>query len=509
MIRTKIFHSLANLDEAAIILSPLAVILMEVCWLYPWLIWLGKWPAFIGQRPSLGLIALIILLGTAYFVTKFFIRQRWPLRRVRLAIIASGVLAIFLAVRVEYGAGFGWLDGRWFLYTGRLLLDSFTHPHPVAIAPLVGVYLWWRGIRWGRSTLYFEDIYRAFLVGLAALVMLLIFWTITAGAYSLGNSASAIGLYVTGFFFFGLAALALHNLKNIQARMKEGPMAFGRRWLLIIVAIIGGIIIVGVAVSAVFSSQVVAFLGVLLNSASDLLLKAFYYLLLPIGLVVQGLVYLGQIIIGWFQHGQPPQPFQSSGPLGPNDLPEIASRTLSPQVVLAMKWGLFVLVTLFVFFLLSRAVFRYWSAQTRDDVEEIHESLWSWDGLMADLRLFFKSFRQRLTPKSKPPLEDTIPDWYRRPDIRERLDIREIYRRLLWEAAHLGLVPRRRDETPLEYSTRLGQAMPGSGEPLSGLTRLYIDVRYGDLQAGDKQIDDANSLWRALKSLLEKEPQTE
>ncbi len=167
-----------------------------------------------------------------------------------------------------------------------------------------------------------------------------------------------------------------------------------------------------------------------------------------------------------------------------------------------MKWAFFALVAIGVVFLLARAIFRNWSLRTKDEIEEIHESLWSWEGFKADLCLFFSMLRQRFARKRKKPAPGSaVPIWYREENTQGRLDIREIYRHLLWEAS-CSKMARHRHETPLEYAGRLGQAVPEGSEQLSELTNLYVDVRYGDLKAEDKQVDYANSLWRILQSLL-------
>jgi hypothetical protein len=36
----------AGFDWLATVIYPLAVVLMEVFWVYPWLVWLGTWPMF-------------------------------------------------------------------------------------------------------------------------------------------------------------------------------------------------------------------------------------------------------------------------------------------------------------------------------------------------------------------------------------------------------------------------------------------------------------------------------
>jgi hypothetical protein len=84
-----------------------------------------------------------------------------------------------------------------------------------------------------------------------------------------------------------------------------------------------------------------------------------------------------------------------------------------------------------------------------------------------------------------------------------RLDIREIFRHLQWEAGRSGM-SRRRHETASEYTSRLQRMVPDSGEPLTRITDMYVNVRYGEVNVPEEQVDSANSLWQTLCGLLRK-----
>jgi hypothetical protein len=88
-------------------------------------------------------------------------------------------------------------------------------------------------------------------------------------------------------------------------------------------------------------------------------------------------------------------------------------------------------------------------------------------------------------------------------DAGVRLDIREIFRHLQWEAGRSG-ISRRPHETALEYARRIENAVPESGAPLTGLTGMYESVRYGEGSPPEEKIESANSLWQNLKGLLRK-----
>jgi hypothetical protein len=171
-------------------------------------------------------------------------------------------------------------------------------------------------------------------------------------------------------------------------------------------------------------------------------------------------------------------------------------------IVLVLKWLFFALIVTAVVYLLARAISRSRFLRAEAEVEEISESLWSWRGFKTDLRLFLSMLWRRWQRKrTKPVPASTVPSWYLGDNIPDMLDIRQIYRHLLWEASTFG-VTRQHHETPYEFTRRLGQAVPDSSEKLGELTNLYIDVRYGDLEAKEAKVEYANSLWRVLRRLF-------
>jgi hypothetical protein len=487
---------------------PLALILMELCWVYPWLVWLGRWPSLEIQRPPLSFVSLLLIFIISLLVTRLLLSRKWPLKWVSLGIVICGLIILFVTVRIEYGNGINWTDGSWFIYAGRLILNTFSQPNTFILAIAAGIVFWWRGISRGRSPLDFEIVYRSFLWGIAGLVILIIVLGFSAGNASWKSLVTSTGLYVAGFFFCGLVALALTNIKNIQKEIaeKEGvSYSAKRRWLIIIIAVVVCVVLIGIGVAGIFSPDFLFQISRIMNTAAELLLKGLGYLIFPLVYLANGLTYLIKLLIAWVNHGQEVEPFQMPG------FPEIPQRTqdtiqsFPPAVILALKWGLFAIVLATVVFLLVKAIYRYRpSAESKDEVEETNESLWSWRGFWSDFRLFFNFLFARFRKKK---LELTAEDLaFARLDERESdtsLDIREIYRRLLWKTAKIQK-PRRKYETPYEYAQRLGQAMPEADSQLSELTGLYIDVRYGNLPPEEKQVDQANDLWHILRTFLSK-----
>ena len=506
-----ILRKIASLNWVANVLFPLTVILTEVMCVYPWLTHIGRWPVFIQERTPLSLASLILLLGGSFFVTRFFIRRRWSLRWTRLSIIACGLAAIITVLRIEYSVAPGLLDGKWFIYISRLLVNSYSHPNQVVAALLFGVYLWWRGIGLGYSPLFFENIYRSFSIGFVTLVVLILAW----GTDPQDISMSTIGIYVAGFFFFGLSALALAKLKGTQEQNKEGGVSavFNGRWLSIIIVVITGIVLVGIGIASIFSTQFLSVLGQLFDVVSGLLYKVLYYIS-AVGLAIVGFLMavsfaIIQSILNMLQGEIPTEVSSSANVTAIQELKQNVARTASPETTLIIKWILFALVIAAVVFLFGRAILHYGASRQKEDVEEIHESLWSWDGFLIDLRLFFsllwQHFRSRI--KTVIPVSAGRHSQHHRMDIGGRLGIREIYQHLLQQASQIG-VTRRYQETPYEYCKRLGQVVPEGSAPLIELTHIYVNIRYGDLAAEAKQVDYANDLWETIQKLLTR-PETD
>ena len=503
----RFLRRLPYLNWISVVFTPVAIVLMEVFLFYPWLVWVGKLEFFPVDRPPLSLASVIFLLGASYMVTRYLLSRSWPESWVRTGILLFGLALVYSAIRSEYHAGFSLTDPQWFVHTGRTILNMFTEPDLLMIALPASAYLWWRGINRGRKPLLMSDIYRTFLIGIGAFVFLIIVWRMSLGSDSLEDMASTIAPQVAAFFFFALSALALTNLHSIQQRMapEETIRSFNRRWLPTLFGVVGGIVLIGIAVAGIFSPEFMAFLGRLLNSVFDIARQILNYILIPFGYIAAALVYIGMWLINLIRGGQTlefeaPEFFGGAG-----EQPEVPTGEPLPEIVgLVLKWVLFAIVAIVVTYYLARAISRFRASRARGDVEEVNESLWSWEGFKADLLLFFSTLWQRLRRKRKATEGATaIPYWYGAEDEASggRLSIREIYRRLLWRGYRSGTA--HRDwETPYEYSRRLGPLIPDGSGQLTELTNLYVSTRYGDIEAPDPQIDRANSLWATLRQLL-------
>jgi hypothetical protein len=204
---------------------------------------------------------------------------------IQASIIACGLIALFLVLAhrirgrfqscsADSGSlSYGTADYRAFLL----------NIHRLYLRLLPVCTCWWRGISLARSRLYFDDIYHSFLIQLVSLVFLIIMWNFTFKNGPFKNITSNIGVYIVGFFFFGLLALALSNLRVIQEKFrKKGDLSknFGRRWLTTIVIVICSVVLLGIGFASIFSTQFISLLGKSMNSISGAYSNVVYFLLL-------------------------------------------------------------------------------------------------------------------------------------------------------------------------------------------------------------------------------------
>ena len=507
-------HKLSSRNWVEKGLLPLVVLLAEAFWFYPWLVWLGKLPVSSESRVSLSLISIIVLLGGAFLATQFFMRRRWRQVWVQVAVVTLGIVVIFIILRVNYVAGYGVFSDEWFGYISKNLLGLFsrgyfTYLQPVVVAVVASVYLWWRGIWWGRGTLSFEDIYRAFVTGAVALVVLGVFWVLGSAYGELGNMLAEVGIWVAGFFFFGLLSLALGNFQVIRQKMVgiEKKSLFSRRWLVLLFSITVVIVLISAGLAILFSADAAVVLGHWLDITGDGLLRVLHYVLVPVGYLVDWLVQVGRYLVRLLRH--------SSGNVVDNITdnntadnitglePGGAMPEISPVVLLALKWVALALILTAIIYLLAWAVKKARPSKHDEEVEEVSESLWSWGLFRSDLYLFLEGLRRWFARKPRPPVaispesvvheeDEVIPDYP---------DVRAIYRRLLVEGAGTGF-PRRTWETPAEYARRLEKVVSDGKEELRYITELYQRVRYGDATTPTGILEQANRFFRGLYQKL-------
>ena len=488
--------------EAGRVMS-LFAILLEVLWVYPWLVWFSKWENVDWGRPPLTLAGSMVLVAVTEVVSRFSLTRNWGLRRVRLVVISTAAILLAAVVRLDLGGGHALWDPQWGRYVQAYL--------PMLFGALAfGAYLLWRGISVGRESLSFDVLYRKFLFGLTALVGLLVLWSAALGGDDFPRPSPSAGLYVLIYFVVGLVGLAFANLQTIHQDMlrREGTSGLSyRRWLPLLLGVVVAIAAVSLGMASALSFDLLALVLHGLGVLASWLLTAFVYAVaLPLGVVAAGLIYVFQWLVRVFGRGEPPQPFSPpdfSGLTKPAEEQQNGGVAIPPEAVLALKWGLVALLVVLVLFLLARALSFRRKGREEEDVEEVTESLWSWEGFKRDLRSFLATLLQwfkrkrRLVPAVVPPPIAAAPG----EDQAHLFTVREIYQGLLWEGRRAGL-PRRQPETPYEYQAKLESRVASGAAELQVITEAYVADRYGDVTVTRDRLGLLNRVWRYLRSVL-------
>ncbi|MBN1191917.1 MAG: DUF4129 domain-containing protein [Dehalococcoidales bacterium] len=478
---------------------PVLSILMEVFWSYAWLVWIGSISTLGWTQPPLNLISSLVLAVFCEILTRFSLARKWSLKRVRLIVLPFNFLLLLLLVRLNVSGGYGLAEPGWMSYAPE-------HITEIAIGLIFGVYLIWRGLSTGGQPNPFRAIYNRFLFGLAALIFLLVIWGITGGEIStIGSSA---GIYTILFFGTGLLAMACANLEALRAEMREhqeAVAAFNRRWVSLLVVLVLVILGIGIAFTAIYSSDTVETIAHALGIFGDWLLTALIYLLYPVAFIASGFYYLARWIVGLLRNDQEMKPMEGMGMQEWKDMTQGESAVQIPEaVLLALKWIAILLVISLIVFFLARILVRRSQGKSQEDVEEEHENFWSWNLISEDLRALL-AWLFRWMRRRKAPCPDKAENIYSIPSIEEasgRLySIREIYRAWLWEAGHRWS-PRRRSETAFEYRRRLGTSADQVSEELDSLTEAYIKERYGEEKTEDEQLKGLNRLWHNIRAKL-------
>jgi hypothetical protein len=484
-----------TMDWLADLIFPLVIILMETFWVYPWLFWLGNFPFYDQPRPALSLGSVFIVLAAATLAIRVFQRRKWPVGVVRAAIIASGLVIILLILAAEYGDGYEYLSSGWFGYFGQSFANAFSRPDTIIIALPALLYLWWRGINLGQMTFNFKNIYRSFLIGIAAIVVLIILWQISSSSGQFPEPGTSIGFDVLAVFFFGLMAIAISHLYAMRSTMpkEEAGLTSVWRWMPTMLTVIGGMIILVFAIAGIFSPGFFTGIGHFLSVIWSFVSRVIDYVIIPLNYVFEAIIWILRWLIARIPKGEPlSQNMTDNMTIG-----DVFGRTeqveLSPALILALKWMMIAAVIFVVIFILAKAVSRFRARRAEEEIEEIHESLFSWRDVGNDLKGLFGQLGKKFQRKR------TAGGYFS--DDETALDVREMYRRMLYEASRSGY-NRSRHETPDEYTRRMKGIVPEGQEPLKQITEIYVGVRYGETKPPGEKVEKANSLWQILRKLF-------
>ena len=470
-------------------------VLGEVLRVFPWLILLSAFGRLGWSTLPLGFWSALAIVAVTAFVVRRSLAGGWSVGSARILTMSLSVALLLVLTRLENGGGYAFWDMAWGNYAVNQL--------PALAAALgFGLVLIWRGITVGRETLGVEYLYRNFKISIVGFVVLMILWGLIIGFNGGQDMFKAIVPYVLAYFFVALMTLGISNFLSIRQGTPSRPRAtdlFARRWLLVLLAVVLVVILVGGVIGSTVSYNLVGAVSHGLSVLGDWLVTAVKYLIgYPIGYMLIGVEWLAKIIIAWLQGlaGKPqPVPPEEFG--GEPKTPDLSTNSLPPGLLLAIKWVLVALVVAVVIYILARLISRYWREPRDKGFEEVDESLFSWTGFRADLKGFLKGLlkRRQAGAPAAPPIAATVTgeDQY--------LDIRELYRGLLWEGEQAGH-PKAKWQTPYEYERDLTGLFPDERAGLADITGTYVENRYGHVPVASELGQRLMKVWLKLRAAL-------
>ena len=418
-----------------------------------------------------GALIVVVLAGA---LADWIILRRLPPPRQGPALALIGLLGALLIAKRQLVPGAG-LGGGW----GELLATIFSirddRSGLAYMSLLAALYAFWRGTRLTlHDTISLHRLYRTTTVVLLVIVGFGFLGGGPGGALSLLASTE-----VLSFFAVGLVTMALASAsEEREAELRR----MGWRGLLTLLAAVTLVLLLGLLLGALFgreAAQVIALLwqGAVLIFA--LILAPILYVLSLLLERLLPLLHLERLLSAL----PPPPPDQAQ-----QQQSEQLLGIFPPWVRLALRvfFALLPILLIVGLFLLSRMRSR---RQTGPDEER--ESLWSWQGLAADLReLLF-----RPSPRRGETLRDALAR-LRGGDPASR--IRRSYIRLLL-AGEAHDQPRAAPQTPGEYEPAAQAMLPSARRPIGALTGAYERARYHPASATTGDADAAERAWSEIE----------
>ena len=476
-------------------LLPVGAVLGEVLRLFPWMVLLASLGFFGFDTPPLGVLSALAIVAVTVFAVRWALGSGWSLGNVRLLTISVSVALLLVLIRLENSGGYGFWDIAW----GNYAVDQLP---ALGSALGFGLVLIWRGVTVGREPLNVDYLYRNFVIGIVGFVVLMLAWALTSNFHHGQNLFASVVPYVLSYFFVALMTLGVSNFLSLREGSRTRPKAvdlFARRWLLVLLGVVLVVILVGAIIGSTVSFDLTGAVTRAAGVLGDWLLTAAKYVIgYPLGWLATVIYWVANWLINLFRGSARPMEGQGDPGEVPDDLKQFNMDSLPPGLLLAIKWVLVALAVALVVYILARLITRYWRGTQEKGFEEVHESLWSWTGFRADLKSFLKGMLRRrgegrVAPA--PPIACTIEG------EEQYLDIRELYRGLLWEGEQVGH-PKAKSQTPYEYQRALAGFFPDEHEDLAEITGTYVENRYGHVPVGSALGQRLMRVWLKLRAAL-------
>lgn len=495
-------------------LLPLLLALLRFCWLWPWLALLRE--LLTPSHPG-PLLAPGWLIGLP--LVSFTLSQAAPAREAstnkpsavpktvtplwaRVGIALAGIALIALALWWhDYRSVYPLWDGRWLVALGDALIHWPELEAPaVWVMVLALIYLWLRGMLDAAQPMSHDDIWGAVIAGVVALVGYLFAATMAEVVLP-----ANLGGLVILFFAASMMALALSSLKITigldyalgygQRRPNKTPQTT-RYWLISVLAVVGGLLGLGLVITLVVAPEQVARLLAAVNQALGFVWQLVGWVLTAIAYVLFVIVYflvlflrpVLQRLLALLQGLELLQQQEMAEPTPPPDMNDLAVAAM-PDAYRWLALAIFLVAVLLIFALVLRKM----QAGASEAIDETRESILATGLLQDQLAKLWQKWFGRL---GRWPRFLSLEG-----EAETRRIVRSAYQGLLAAATALGQ-SHRREQTPTEYQHELVTKLAESDEALAAMTRRYNQARYGPEPPSTGEASEAEQAWQEVQANL-------
>ncbi len=440
----------------------------EIAWLYGWSSGLGHCVPGTLNVPLLGVAQVAGTLIAGLLATSLLVRTGLSLRKVRLALACLGLAA---------GAALA-LVPNW-----PVAVDALGRVIPTGG---LAVLMWWRGMTLGSARLGTDDVRGRFRTSVVALAALLVMDVFAKGSQALSSEALVASALVV--VFTGLVGLPLANVVELgEANRSGSPGAINAHWLGMLVGTVGLLVALTLVLTGILSFDTLEALSRPLGTALNAVLTVLIYVIaVPVGFVMQWLIYFLRLLLHLGSHQNPPRR-PNLGWLRQLQEHQHAHNALLAQWLPVLRWVALGVAVVVVGLVLARAVSRLGEWRTRDNVLEVRDFVWSWREFVAAVLRWLRRLLGRARPVTRRAGGSAS-------GVQEEgpLGIRGLYRELLRIGSSIGH-RRAPSQTPLEYERVLATspALAPRSDALDVLTRLYVRHRYGPEEASEDSLREA------------------
>jgi hypothetical protein len=457
----------------------ISLMVMEFIWLLPWF---RSLTPGIQQQASTAdhFLFLVFLIIVAYANRLIRLYEIKPALQ-RAILILLLLIGLYFFARVFVYPSSGLSPGQMLTRTMESISEIIIRIPEIFLVILMGIYLWWRGIRATVSAgLQLRPTERKFRLGILALA--------AHGIIFRGMDMSFLLHAIPIYFISGIFAVALSRTSNLLHGGIAHRLPFTGRWFLGLVLISSITICLGVLLGAFLRSSsmaaILGFLKTLLEFILPLLEAILRPVIFAIVAIIEVIVNLVRPLVNLERLEKLLEQLQSR--------PEVqypldegrAPFHMPPAVVAAI---VFVLLAVIVTLVLRKSKSRF--KGSLQPFPEVGEDVQRSKDFLSKMRKTLDQLLGRLEELRQSAFGHRI---------RAATIIRQIYVDLLMLAAELGR-PRDASETPLEYQQQLNALFPNQKEHINEITQAYVQVRYGEFPEEKSVVSTVQVAWATIQ----------